>query len=166
MRRSTWISRHTPTLGLLLLSISMGAASHAGDTALPDANETMPTEAAVLAVEDHWSLAEASGDTAFLEQMLLPEYRSVNVDGKVHSKADLLASAEKHRGAANPKAVIDAYRKDHPSKTTVVLRDGMAIVSFHNPASNPQWVKSSDIFLFVDGHWHAVYSQHSQAGNS
>ncbi|MGH8201393.1 MAG: hypothetical protein ACREVO_13705 [Steroidobacteraceae bacterium] len=35
------------------------------------------TAQAVIAVDDHWSQAEVSGDTAWLNSMLLPEYRSI-----------------------------------------------------------------------------------------
>ncbi|HUB89290.1 MAG TPA: nuclear transport factor 2 family protein [Dyella sp.] len=136
---------------------------HAQDTT-PAADETLPTEAGVMAVDNHWTLAEEMGDTAWLEQMLLPDYRSVGNDGKAHPKAAIIAGAAKRKGTslAQAKAEWAAYQRQHPIGSTVVVRGNTAIVTFYDPASGPQnGVRSSDVFIYVDGHWHALYSQHT-----
>jgi hypothetical protein len=44
----------------------------------------------------------------------------------------------------------------------VVVHGDTAVISFYDPTLGPQkGVKSSDVFIYVDGHWHALYSQHT-----
>jgi hypothetical protein len=160
---------------LLSLALAMAAALacvvfapaaidlHAQGTSAA-ADETQHTEAAVVAVDEHWSVAELTGDTDWLDQMLLPEYRSVNNDGTVHAKAAILAGAAKRKGADLAKAKQDFadYQKQHPYGTAVAMQGDTAIITFYDPTLGPQkGVKSSDIFVYIDGRWHAMYSQHT-----
>jgi hypothetical protein len=131
--------------------------------------ETQKTAAGAIAVDNHWSLAEMMGDTAYLQQMLLPEYRSVDADGKAYSKDRLVAGAAKRSGTglAVAKSKIEAYRKAHPYGTSVVMQGDTAILSFYDPARGAQQgVESSDVFVYVNGRWHALYSQHGDVGKS
>ena len=131
------------------------------------ADETQRSEAGVMAVDRHWSIAELSGDTAWLDQMLLPEYRSVGNRGNAHSKQAILAEAATRKGTDVAKAQLEftTYQKEHPYGSAVAIHGNTAIVSFYDPALGPQeGVKSSDIFVYVDGHWHAMYSQHTSLG--
>jgi hypothetical protein len=128
------------------------------------ADETQHTEAGVIAVDEHWSVAEMTGDTDWLDQMLLPEYRSVNNDGTVHAKAAIVAGAAKRKGAdlAKAKQEFADYQKQHPYGTAVAMHGDTAIITFYDPTLGPQkGVKSSDIFVYLDGRWHAMYSQHT-----
>jgi hypothetical protein len=55
-------------------------------------------------------------------------------------------------------------RPDPDPGPHVVIRGDTAILSFYDPmlgAANG--VRSSDVFVYVGGHWHALYSQHSAA---
>lgn len=132
-------------------------AAHGGTV-----DETARTAAAVMAVDQHWLEAETSGDTAWLEQMLLPEYRSVNNKGVAAAKADIVAHAAKNRGSDKEKKMVEAWLAAHPSKQSVVLRGDTAILTFYDPKLGPQkGVRSSDIFVYEGGRWHALYSQHS-----
>lgn len=167
----TFFSRRARNAGFartaaLLVSAAMcliAAAVHANDTApRSTADETRYSKDAVIAVDQHWLEAEVSGDVAWLDGMLLPEYRSVSADGTAHPKSAILASARKNLHSDDMRRKVEAWQKAHPSKKSVVLRDNVAILSFYDPALGPQkGVKSSDIFLYVDGSWHALYSQHS-----
>jgi hypothetical protein len=133
------------------------------------AAETQRTEAAVIATVDHWSLAEMTGDTAYLDQMLLPQYESVNDDGTVHSKAQIVAGAAKRSGTdiATANSKLAAYRKAHPYSSNVAIHDNTAVVTYYDPARGAQeGIKSADIFIYANGHWHAMYSQHTEAGKS
>lgn len=123
------------------------------------------TVAAVRAVEDHWTRAETDGEIAYLDQLLLPEYRSVSPDGSVHPKPAIIAGAK--RQAANPAAAlaaVDSFRKAHPSRTDVALHGNTAVVTFVSlvPASH-EGIRGADVFVFTDGAWHALYSAHSNA---
>jgi hypothetical protein len=142
------------------------APAHSQQSSSPAADETRRTEAGVIATDNHWSLAEETGDTAYLDEMLLPAYRSVNDDGTAYSKAQILAGAAKRKGTdlATAQNKLAAYRSQHPYGTSVVIHDNTAIASFYDPARGAQkGVKSSDIFVYVDGRWHALYSQHNPA---
>ncbi|HUW37072.1 MAG TPA: nuclear transport factor 2 family protein [Rhodocyclaceae bacterium] len=127
-------------------------------------DETSKTEAAVIAVDQHWMEAELGGDTAWLDNMLLPEYRSVGTDGAVHPKVALMAHAAKNRGNDAERRKVEAWLKTHPSGESVVIHGDTAILTFYDPAQGAaKDVRSSDIFVYVDGRWHALYSQHSSA---
>lgn len=139
------------------------AATSAARAAAID--ESARSEAAVIAVDQHWLQAELGGDTAWLDAMLLPEYRSVGADGAVHPKAAIMAHAAKNRGSDTERRQVEAWLKTHPSGKTVVIHGDTAILSFYDPARGAASdVRSSDIFVYVDGRWHALYSQHSGAG--
>ena len=128
-------------------------------------DENARTEAAVMAVDQHWMDAELDGDNAWLDAMLLPEYRSVGADGTVHTKAALLAHAAKNRGNDAERREVEAWLKAHPSRQTVVIRGDTAILTFHDPKLGPQsGLRSADVFVYENGRWHALYSQHSKAG--
>ena len=133
------------------------------------AAETRRTEAGVIATDEHWSLAEMTGDTAFLDQLLLPEYHSVSDNGVAHSKAQIVADAATRRGTdlATANSRLAANRKAHPYGTSIVVRDNTAIVTFYDPAIGVQkGIKSSDVFVYAEGHWRAVYSQHTAVGKT
>ncbi|MEP6897942.1 MAG: nuclear transport factor 2 family protein [Rhodanobacter sp.] len=162
-RHSRIIRRAGTGLMLTAALCALSLSGRAQDAMPAAAVEAQKTEAGAIAVDNHWSLAEMTGDTAYLQQMLLPEYRSVNADGKAYSKDRIVAGAAKRSGTdlATAKSKIDAYKKAHPYGTSVVLRGDVAILSFYDPARGAQkGVKSSDIFVYVDGQWHAMYSQH------
>jgi hypothetical protein len=150
-------------LASLLLGIGSPLAIHAQANQGPEAH----TEAAVIADDDGWGKAEA-GDVAYVDNLLLPEYRSVNPDGSVHPKDAILGGVRKR---ANSPALAAAYTADtakwlaaHPYTTTVVIIGDTAILTFSPdiPGSSKP-VSSCDIFVYREGHWRAIYSQHTDA---
>ena len=152
------------TLVAVISSVVLPFAVRAQDAIPNPAVESQPTAAGAIATDHHWSLAEETGDTAFLDQLLLPEYRSVSNDGTAHSKERIVAGAAKRRGTDTASALrtLAAYRKAHPYGTSTVLRGNLAILSFYDPELGPQkGVESSDVLVYIDGHWHAIYSQHA-----
>lgn len=146
-------------VALIVLSLGIAASVAAASATV---EETAPTEAAVIAVDQHWLEAEVGGDTAYLQDLLLPEYRSVGADGVAHPKSAIVAHAAKNRGSDIARRKVEAWIKAHPSGESVVIRGDTAILSFYDPALGiDKGVRSSDIFVRVDGRWHALYSQHS-----
>jgi hypothetical protein len=119
------------------------------------------TSDAVMAVDEHWSQAEEHGDAAWLDSMLLPEYRSISADGRILDKKSLLAHAATNRGSDKMAKFVAQWRKTHRTSKSVVIRGDVAVISFSNPETGH--VRSSDIFVYQDGAWHALYSQHSNA---
>ena len=152
-------------LAVLVLGAEMTIAATAAASAA-DVDETGRNEAAVIAVDQHWLEAELDGDTAWLDELLLPEYRSVGADGTVHPKAAIIAHAAKNRGNDAERRKVEAWLKANPLGKSVVIRGDTAIITFYDPQLGPQnGVRSSDIFVYQGGRWHALYSQHSAVGS-
>ena len=119
------------------------------------------TEAAVIAVDQAWSVAEEKGDVGYVDNLLLPEYRSVSPNGSIHDKTAILANT-KH---ATPEhaAMIEKYIKDHPTDMAVVINGDVAVLTFTPKSDTKQLISSCDIFVFRNSQWHAIYSQHTTA---
>ena len=94
---------------IFALALVAAIPAHAWDLAPPGANEHEQSETGVRATEDHWSLAEMTGQTDWLESMLMPGYRSVDSNGAAHSKERIVAGAAKNKGSTDGKAKLDAY---------------------------------------------------------
>lgn len=155
------MNRLISSLAAVALVLAAGSRGYAAPQAVVD--ETQKTQAAVQAVELHWTQAEVHGDVAYLNRLLMPEYRSVNADGVVHSKSDILASAVKNgrsRGAAAKR--VAAYLKAHPYETLITIEGDTALSTFYSPTLGLQkGIESSDILVYRDGAWHAIYSAHT-----
>jgi hypothetical protein len=77
---------------------SIPAVSSAADK--PAADETAMSIEGVRAVEDHWTRAFLSGDAAYLDSLLDPQYVSVGHSGRARPKAEIIELSKKL--AANP----------------------------------------------------------------
>jgi len=150
-------------LAVLVLGAEMTLAATFAASAT-EVDETGRNEAAVIAVDQHWLDAELDGDSTWLDALLLPEYRSVGADGTVHAKAAILAHAAKNRGNDAERRKVQAWLKAHPSGQAVAICGDTAILTFYDPKLGPiHGVRSSDVFVYSAGRWHALYSQHSAA---
>ncbi|MGH8147191.1 MAG: nuclear transport factor 2 family protein [Rhodanobacteraceae bacterium] len=147
-------------LGLLLPGIIALGAPVAAAAAGTHVDEAAKTAAAVTAVDDHWLRAEVSGNTTWLDSMLMPEYRTVSSNGKIGTKAMLLKSAAKNRGSDKMRKQVEAWQKTHKTKTSVVMQGNTALLTFSDPKTGH--IRSSDLFVYKDGGWHALYSQHAK----
>jgi hypothetical protein len=124
------------------------------------------TEAAVVAADDAWLKAELSGDADYLDRLLLPSYVSIGMDGKVSDKAKLVAHARARTAEAKAKFAEQAaaWKAAHPTRPDVTINGDTAILKWvlvKPGAGDP--VSSCDIFVYRDGRWQAIYSQHSTA---
>lgn len=129
------------------------------------ASPTEPhTEAVVIADDDAWGKAEISGDVAYIDDLLLPGYRSISVDGSIHDKAAILAGARKSANSSARAVASEKWRATHPSITSVQIVGDTAILTFAlNKQDTQKPIMSCDVFVYQDGHWHALYSQHTKA---
>ena len=143
-----------------VLAATAGVPVAVSAAAAPQVDETARTDTAVIAVDDHWMQAELSGDTAWLDAMLMPDYRTISADGKAGDKAAILRAVEKNRGSDKMRKQVDAWLKAHPTRKSVVMHGDVAILSFSDPGTGR--VRSSDIFMYRGGGWHALYSQHAK----
>jgi hypothetical protein len=122
------------------------------------------TAAAVIAADEGWSKAEETKDVAYVDNLLLPGYRSVSPDGSVHDKAAILAHMQTSMSVADRTAAVEKYRAAHPYETSALIAGDTAVLTFHLKAQPPEkGITSSDIFVYRDGQWHAIYSQHTDA---
>lgn len=123
------------------------------------------TAAAVKAADDGWADAETRGDAAYVDRLLMPGYRSVSTDGTITTKATIVAGAAKHKGDAAFAAKVAAWRAAHPSRAEAQIDGDTAILSWiATGADKNDAIMSCDIFIYRDGRWRALYSQHSTAG--
>lgn len=148
---------------LMLLMVAMGAPGGAQTRSVEP-----HTEAAVVADDEGWSKAEETGDTAYVDQLLLPEYRSISADGSIHPKAAILAHTKKSSPESTARNA--EWKAGHPEKTTVAINGDTAVVTFlldraRDASDGSKPVMSCDIFVYRDGHWRALYSQHTSAGS-
>jgi hypothetical protein len=120
------------------------------------------TQDVVIAADRAWADAESSGNTDYINALLLAEYRSVNSDGSIHDKAAILASAQKNIGHPERAATVDQWRAAHPSITAVQILGDTAVLTFALDRGDPKPVMPCDIFVYREGHWHPIYSQHTE----
>lgn len=122
------------------------------------------TPAAVRAADDAWGAAEVRGDAAFVERLLLPDYRSIGPAGLVTTKETIVEHTRARGASAAMAAEVAAWKATHPTRADVVIVGDTAVltwVSTRPEAGEP--VSSCDVFVYHDGRWRALYSQHSGA---
>jgi hypothetical protein len=147
-------------LAVVALALAAGSRSYASPQ--PAADETQKTNASVMAVELHWTQAEVHGDVAYIDRLLLPEYRSVNANGVAHPKSAILAGARKNGRSGEAAQRVAAYFKAHPYETRITIQGDTAVCTFYSPALGlTKGIKSSDILVYLNGGWHAIYSAHT-----
>src|ERR1700733_5523457 len=93
---------------LYLIMIVFGARAAYRAFAL-DAVAEPHTEAAVSAADEGWLAAELRGDFSALDARLMPNYRDVSAEGRVHAKQDLLR-AWRNTSAELPPALCKRLR--------------------------------------------------------
>lgn len=115
-----------------------------------------PDEASVRKVEAQWVKAFVTGDTAYLDCLLEPDYESVWYTGEVRSRQQIIDKAAAHRD--HPLAVPEIkpgivqlhgngaiYRSDHEMTDPVT----------HEKTT----VRFLDILVYDQGAWHVMYTQ-------
>ncbi|MGH7690801.1 MAG: nuclear transport factor 2 family protein [Gemmatimonadaceae bacterium] len=122
------------------------------------------TEAAVLAASDDWLAAEHRGDVAELDRRLMPEYRDISPNGRVHLRAELIAHAAnlKDPSTVPAKQLAAEVRKAHPTIEKVVITGNTALLSYYS--ADPQAedeVLSLDVFVYDHGRWRGLASMNS-----
>jgi len=124
------------------------------------------TAEAVKAADDSWMEAEIRGDGAFLSELLLEGYVSVDPAGRITTKQQIVAGANQRGKSEAFAREVAQWRAAHPSEAAVALFGDTAVLTWNsaNPG-NATPVHSSDVFVYRDGRWRAVYSQHTTSSN-
>ena len=126
------------------------------------------TEAAVIAADQAWGDAEVAGNADFVEQLLLPGYVSIGPDGRVTTKEKIVAGARERSGhpAADFAAKVAAWKAAHHTEAKVFLNGDTAVLKWILVKPDGfEPVSSCDVFIYRDGRWHAIYSQHTTASS-
>jgi hypothetical protein len=151
------------TTGLIVALVACAITTRA----YAEQQTTLRSDAAiaeVIATDEAWAKAEQNGDVAAVEDLLLPGYRSVGSDGKVHDRNAILANTRRNRGSDLAARRVAEWTARHPTVMSVTVNGDTAVLTFApKPEAEPATVLSCDVFVRIDGRWHAIYSQHSTA---
>jgi hypothetical protein len=122
------------------------------------------TKAAVIAADNAWGQAEQDGNSQFVEQLLLEGYKSVGSSGKITTKAHIVEGSRKRGKSADYARMVAEWKNKHPSEADVTIFGDTAVLTWiPTDAGSAPPVNSTDIFVYRDGQWRAIYSQHSTA---
>lgn len=142
-------------LKLSILLISLAVPAFPADCARI-LGKQFPDAVSLKRAEDGWLDAFLHGNTEYLECLLLPDYVSVSGRGIVRDRATIVEFARKNKGKSTPIPELPAPKVQIYGNTAVVQSNAPASPDGKYPA-----MFSSDTFAFVDGAWHAVFSQHT-----
>lgn len=151
-------------IGALLMFIAAGVAARADSPKLAVGKSDARTPEAVKAADAAWLEAEINGDAKFLEWFLEDGYESIDSSGAILSKGVLIENRRRQGRAEKFAAAVREWREKHPNHARVMLYGDTAVLTWvtDDPSSKTP-VYSCDIFVYRDHHWHAIYSQHSDA---
>lgn len=152
-------------------AVCCAAASNVGAATAQGLAPYRPTAAdartpdAVKAVDDAWGKAEERGNVAYVDWLLLPGYRSVGRAGEITTRDAILSHTRLNAGSSERAAKIEAWMAAHPIRSEVSIFGDTAVLTWVSMKPGaPLPVSSVDVFVYRDGHWRAVYSQHTDAG--
>jgi len=121
------------------------------------------TTAGVIAADDAWLQAEMKGDADALDALLTTEYRSIDANGKVITKQELVDAARKRGEDPKLAVAVKKWKAGHPSHAEVTLVGDVAVLRWTLEGAQAGKISSCDTFIYSDGRWRAVYSQHTTA---
>jgi len=151
-------------LGGLSAPLRAAPSNSAAATGAARVDETERTETALHTIAKHWGEAELTGDVAYLEQLMAPEYKSIDPKGVSHPRAMIIARAKREGGSAEARKRVDAFKQAHPTEMSIVVHGTLGIVSYFNPSRGvDNSIRGSDVFVYEAQRWHAVYSMHNSA---
>ena len=79
------------------------------------------TPLAVIAADRAWGQAEIDGNAAFVERLLLPEYRSISGAGAITTKQQIVDSTRARGASLEYAAKVAAWKEQHPSEPMVAF---------------------------------------------
>ena len=134
-----------------------------------EAKPELHSASAVLQADEAWGDAEVAGNSAFVNDLLLPEYRSVGNDGHTTLKSKIVDGVRKRAESTAALAAhateVTAWKKAHPSHAEVAIAGETAVLRWVLDASTAGAISSCDVFVYRKGRWRALYSQHTGAEN-
>jgi hypothetical protein len=145
--------RQLPALLLAVTCLSsLSATSNAaGCASQPVQGES---EAVIRQLDQKWSQAYWTGDTAFLECLYAANFESADSKGELTTRTQDIAGALKNVGKS---WTYDPQKYD----TKVFMHPHTAVVTFFK-GDSAHGYRGTDIYEYDHGRWHAVYSQSSK----
>jgi hypothetical protein len=135
-------------LATAILSLCATMSVHADECAMRGAEAY--TEEAIRQLDMNWSKAFWTGDTAFLECLYAPNFQSADSQGKLHSKADDIASARQNVGKTwKPNT---AYRR-------VILMSPHTAIATSFKGDDSHGFRATDFYEYDGKQWHAIFAQ-------
>lgn len=118
------------------------------------------TEAALIALEQHWADALSRRDADTVACMLSTEFEEVDVDGSLHTRAENLAKIPNRKPGTNRLSEMHAHVEGNMGYTRglaeLVAPDG----------SVKARVRFTDVFTYRDGRWQALVGQETLLGEA
>lgn len=106
--------------------------------------------ATIQRLERAWSVAFLTGDTAFEQCLLLPDYTQINRDGSIGNLHDELTLAARYRGK---QLQTDSF------PTVNVVIHGDAAVGYGVSASKRGHMRWADYYIWDGSAWHVYFAQ-------
>ncbi|WP_250625976.1 nuclear transport factor 2 family protein [Pinirhizobacter soli] len=131
---------------LLTLSVA-----HQGQAAERCVTATEHSEVAIQQLEESWSRAYWTGDTAFLQCLYAPKLLSADSRGKLTSKEDDIASSLKNRGK-------QWTSNQHAYQRTIKIIGNTAVATSFK-GDDAHGFRVTDIYEYDGKQWHAIFSQ-------
>lgn len=151
-------------IGVILMFIATGSSARADSPTFAVGKSDARTPEAVKAADAAWLDAEINGDAKFLEWFLEDGYESIDSTGAILSKVKLIENRRQQGRSEKFAAAVREWREKHPNHAQVMLYGNTAVLTWVTDDPNSKTpVYSCDIFVYRDRHWHAIYSQHSNA---
>jgi len=136
------------TFAALLLVTSTAQEAYAAEACVTEAEHS---EAAIQRLEESWSRAYWTGDTAFLQCLYDPKLLSADSHGKLSSKEDDIASSLKNRGK-------QWTSNQHAYQRTVRIFGNTAVATSFK-GDDEHGFRVTDIYEYDGTQWHAIFSQ-------
>jgi hypothetical protein len=106
--------------------------------------------ATIQRLERAWSVAFLTGDTAFEQCLLLPDYTQINRDGSIGNLQSELALAARNRGK---------HLQTDGFPTVSVVIHGDAAVGYGVAASKRGRMRWADYYIWDGSAWHVYFAQ-------
>jgi len=151
----------------LLLSVGLGlcfaplVAVAQQNCARPELANQKRDAATVERLEHAWTDAYMSGDTAFEECLLLPDFHEIKSNGKVGNLSDELAVAAKNKGKNLPPVEFHSPE--------VLMHDDVAVahgdVHFKDAKGTEHEMHYADYYHWENGSWRVFFAQQTSVPN-
>ena len=94
---------------------------------------------------------------------MLPSYVSVSADGRVTTKERLVSQARRRGDSPDLAARVASWPATHAVYPKVEITGDTAVLTWQLGTVGDATVTSTDTFIYSDGRWRALVSQHTTA---